>query len=646
VRSGHLEGVSATTSRTPGRRRDPRGKTRLPQAHTATPQIPDEKAYLYEIIRTIGSGPDLDTVLRGIVRLVTEATDCHGCFVYFVEDARLVLRAASTMYAHLEGAISFAVDEGLTGWVVSTRRAAFIRDNALADPRFIHIRELEEERFQSMVSVPVFSRAGDVIGVINLHTVAPREFARTDLDFLDHTAALVAGAVENARLYEHALRRVTLLTELSQLSHEIALAGSVSELLSTVTAGCRKALDAERAEVYLIGADHRLALRAASPEQSDWPVLDTGGLHVDALTVDSRHSRPADVRALAEVVWAGGVEGVPMIVPLVAGVERAGILAVLCPTASPDAINLLSAIASHTAVALKHHELIGKLREENLVKDFVDGLSRPQGRTPELATQAAGLGFDLRGPHVVLHAARGGRAGAATGLGERGPRAMSSVDSESLTWSDVAAGLETSLARALPGTLFDGRAAFCRAVLPLPPGGEAELVETVRKVYARVTGGNSELVAVGLSDACRERDSYPRAFADAAAAAEVGTLVHGASGLYTYGDLGPYRYILDSAGELPDRHRTQLDCVVSYDERRGSELLHTLEAYLEGRGNVVGVARVLHTHPNTLRQRLARIEGLTGFDLEQEDWLSLGLAVKSVKLRLARAARYEGTSHD
>jgi DNA-binding PucR family transcriptional regulator len=194
--------------------------------------------------------------------------------------------------------------------------------------------------------------------------------------------------------------------------------------------------------------------------------------------------------------------------------------------------------------------------------------------------------------------------------------------------------------------LFDARAAACRAVLPLPPGGEAELVEIVRRVYGRVTGGNADLVAVGLSDVCRERDSYPRAFADAAAAAEVGSLVHRAPGPYTYADLGPYRYILDSAGEIPDRHRTQLECVVAYDARRGSELLHTLEAYLEGRGNVVGVARGLHTHPNTLRQRLARIEGLTGFDLENEDWLSLGLAVKAVKLRLAREARYEGDPHD
>src|SRR5437899_1214964 len=55
----------------------------------------DDKTYLYQIIETIGSGPDLTTILRGIVRLVTEATQCHACFVYFQDDQELVLRAAS-----------------------------------------------------------------------------------------------------------------------------------------------------------------------------------------------------------------------------------------------------------------------------------------------------------------------------------------------------------------------------------------------------------------------------------------------------------------------------------------------------------------------------------------------------------------------
>jgi DNA-binding PucR family transcriptional regulator len=44
-------------------------------------------------------------------------------------------------------------------------------------------------------------------------------------------------------------------------------------------------------------------------------------------------------------------------------------------------------------------------------------------------------------------------------------------------------------------------------------------------------------------------------------------------------------------------------------------------------------------HPNTLRQRLARIQHLTELDLSREDWLSLGMAIKVVKLRAIRGPR-------
>ena len=54
-----------------------------------------------------------------------------------------------------------------------------------------YVPELEEERFQSMVAVPILAKAGDVIGVVVLHTEAPREFDDDVLNFLVHTASLV-----------------------------------------------------------------------------------------------------------------------------------------------------------------------------------------------------------------------------------------------------------------------------------------------------------------------------------------------------------------------------------------------------------------------------------------------------------------------
>ncbi len=143
------------------------------------------------MIKTVSSSLDLERVLRGIVEIATDATGCHACFIYFLEGERLVLRAASPRYSHLLGEVELGVDEGLAGWVARTKTPEFIRENAMSDPRMKFVPELEEDRFQSMVAVPILARAGDVIGVVVLHTEAPREFDDDVLNFLVHTG--VAG---------------------------------------------------------------------------------------------------------------------------------------------------------------------------------------------------------------------------------------------------------------------------------------------------------------------------------------------------------------------------------------------------------------------------------------------------------------------
>ncbi len=80
--------------------------------------------FLYQIVEVISSGPDLHTILHGFVPLVTAATDSHGCFVYFVEDGQLVMRAASAGYSQLEGKVRLSREEGLAGWVARTERSA------------------------------------------------------------------------------------------------------------------------------------------------------------------------------------------------------------------------------------------------------------------------------------------------------------------------------------------------------------------------------------------------------------------------------------------------------------------------------------------------------------------------------------------
>ncbi len=228
----------------------------------------EEARVLREIISTVGSSLDLQEVLAGVVRLLSDASGVHACFVYLIEDGgeRMVLRAASEPYGPFVGRIALERGEGLAWWAAERREPAFIRDNLLADPRVKYVPELEEEKFQSLISVPILSKEGSSIGVISLHTEAPREFSEDEVEFLVSSASLVAGAIENARLYEETRRRVRELEQLTELAEAVARAEALEELLPAVADRARRLLQAASCALYLLDpASEQLSLRACSP---------------------------------------------------------------------------------------------------------------------------------------------------------------------------------------------------------------------------------------------------------------------------------------------------------------------------------------------------------------------------------------------
>jgi GAF domain-containing protein/sugar diacid utilization regulator len=606
-----------------GTRHTDRGGTDDVPVIAVLPRLADERAYLYGIIRTIGSGPDLRSILSGVVRLATEATQCHACLIWFLEGDRLVLRSSSEPYSPLAGSLSVAMGEGLVGWVARTRRSAFIVDGALDDPRVKYFPELEEEHFQSLVSVPVFDRDGEVMGVISLHAEAPHEFAREDLEFLEHTASLTAGAVENARLYEESTARVDVLTDLSRLSRRIAAATEMNGLLTAVVRGTCDLLTAARCEIFLMDADGRLRQAAAEPVRSNQQDL-TAEV---AVRIGPRPIDPGDFGTLATALWGDTYEGTPLLEPLTVGDDVLGLLAVLTPSPAPAAETALPTIAAHTAVAIRQHELVERLLEKNLVSEFFGALSRKEG-IARATSLAARLGIDLSEQHVVVAITpwaddRDGRASGAA-------------------WHEVAATVEAGLSTRVNGAVFDRTEQTIRALVPLRDAAD-RIVEDLGSVLASVgTAG----LSVGISDPTTDTASYPGAFEEARAAADIGPLLRGGPGVTEFHGLGGYRYVLTSPDMVRTIDRRRLDRLVAYDARRGTTLLDTLERFLDERGNVVGTARSLYIHPNTLRQRLERIEDESGFDLEREDWLSLAIAVKVVKLGLLRSRSYGGGNHD
>lgn len=576
------------------------------------------------MIQTVGSSLDLERVLRGIVDIATEATDCHACFIYFLDGERLVLRAASPHYSHLVGRVEMGIDQGLTGWVARTKTAEFLREKALEDPRMYYVPELEEERFQSMVAVPVLAKTGDLIGVIVLHTEAPREFEGEVLNFLVHTASLVGGAIENAQLYQESRRRIEHLTGLAELSQAVSAVTVPQELDETVAAGTRKLLGSAACHFYRFDAKAEVLTPTAS-DPDDAPVPGRGGEATEVLLGLLRPARGARGRhrGAARALSLQPDDNPPLVVPIAAGDERLGVLCCMSapggrPFSDEDA-ELVEAIANQTALAMKKADLIQRLTAENRVKDMFDALAA--GSLEIAAAKATQAGVDLAHPHVLLHV-------------EPAPLGGNGVAS----WLESAARVQAKLRKLHSRAAFDPRHDRLLALVPLASSGSSA-TEGLREACARLA---EELgLIVGISEVADDNEGTPARLRQAADAARMGRSLAPGGGVVTYDQLGAYRYLLhiELADAPEDRYRKAVGELAAYDRRRRTHLVETLERYLGHRCSVTASARALYVHPNTVRQRLDRIERLTGLELANEDLLSLELAAKLARIHPAPPER-------
>ncbi|MGA9309632.1 MAG: GAF domain-containing protein [Pseudonocardiaceae bacterium] len=157
---------------------------------------------LHRVIEILSAGLDLDRVVQRVADLITETTSTDVCFVHLLDKpgGRLQLRGATPPFDQFARRIEVPVGDGVSGWVAAHCEPAVITDNKRADPRYLYIPELRGEDFTSMASVPIITRPGDLVGVLNVHTRDRREFTKADVELLSTVAGLMAGAIENASL--------------------------------------------------------------------------------------------------------------------------------------------------------------------------------------------------------------------------------------------------------------------------------------------------------------------------------------------------------------------------------------------------------------------------------------------------------------
>ena len=89
----------------------------------------------------------------------------------------------------------------------------------------------------------------------------------------------------------------------------------------------------------------------------------------------------------------------------------------------------------------------------------------------------------------------------------------------------------------------------------------------------------------------------------------------------------------EGSGELERFYAETVAPLAAYDEQYETELVGTIEAYLENDGNVTPTAERLFTHRHTIRYRLERAKELCGHDITStEGREKLGLGLKAMRV--------------
>ena len=94
-----------------------------------------------------------------------------------------------------------------------------------------------------------------------------------------------------------------------------------------------------------------------------------------------------------------------------------------------------------------------------------------------------------------------------------------------------------------------------------------------------------------------------------------------------------FRLLASHPDELHKYHQTTIAPLVLHDDQYRTDLVRTLEAYLETNCNMNVTAETIFAHRHTVAHRLDRIRELTGLDATvHEDRERLGLGLKIHRL--------------
>jgi len=567
-----------------------------------------ELGFLVRLAQAAASTQKPDELLALIIHETTTAMGTDVCSLYLLMPSgrEMLLTATNGLNENMVGKVKMKVGEGITGWVAETRSPAVVADVS-RDPHWKWVPGFDEDRFHSMLSVPIES-GPRLVGVLNAQAAELREFNAGDIDFLRAIAGQVAGILERSELQ----RRLEAQLSEIQLSHDIH---ERFTKLSLEGAGIRSILEAVGAlaggPAALYSPDGHRVRGVGESSDGMPPRLHVPGVVLQAGAREVRISAGRPARAID-------------LVPVRAGPDVLGLLAVGLDGQAGDSPGRLRALEhGSTVLALEMSkeraaaEVERRLRGDLVEEVLAGGLEGDEAE--RIARQAERLGHRL--PHrawvVVLEPDDDETEAAVLTRGDRLDAALSGL-----------------IRSRMPDTLALVRSA---SAVFLVPDEVAPDLAACEKLAGQILAAAAPIMkpgsaSVGFGNLANSVAELARSHVEARQALRLTRRAGGRGRVASYRALGAFRLLLEVQSPEALRRFVEelLGPLLQYAQSRDTPLLETLEALSAKRWVRRAAARHLGIHINSMSYRVERIQSLTGLSLDDpETRVAISIALRA-----------------
>ncbi|MDP3024447.1 MAG: SpoIIE family protein phosphatase [candidate division Zixibacteria bacterium] len=367
-----------------------------------------ERCVFMETSKLLNSTLDLKELLDIILESITKAMEASfssiSLFDRKAQELNLYLYSGEKKEERKE--LRLKLGQGIAGWVAQNQEPV-IANQARQDPRFSP--ELEEKigfRIDSIICVPVLRR-GSLLGVmVAMNKLDGKEFTEEDLKIFSSLADQVAIALDNSYLYRKARKESLEKEILLDMDRLISSSLDLDEVLGLILDSLKRLVRYDAAAIFLIDRKKQevgeIKTRGFDPAIEPDLRLKLGQGLVGWVAQNKETVIVPDVEKDPRYIKARHETKSEVLAPIMTDRRITGVFNLESDQVNAydlDDLNLLTAFASHCAVAIErtrlHKEIIvkKKLEEELLIARNIQQSFLP-AEDPNLP------GFDISGINI------------------------------------------------------------------------------------------------------------------------------------------------------------------------------------------------------------------------------------------------------